>query len=430
MNRWKCILSLILLVSTFCATAHAASVFLVKEGVPFDAAAQAVADSGAIVLTFAEERVVVCDQPLELPGAQWIASDVSPAQLFIVRDWRPMSERSGYETLYSHSSFGLAVVKDPEQLAAMEQVRLRPVTASMVILRKPKPDKAVPDPAVKEVLNMLSAKQYRQYLNSLTKSQPTRYTCADNQPDVRDSISNFFTQIGLAPDLMEFTNKCRSSCRLEKGFNVIAVKKGSVRPQEYYLVGAHYDSISKDPCVKAPGANDNASGTAGILELARVFSKLNTEASLIFVAFGGEEEGLLGSKKYVQTLVGSGLDESIKAFVVLDMISYYKKIKGIIIEGSDKESRQSEVLDTLARCAETYTNLRFVISTDYGYSDHEPFLDNGMAGALFIEADWGKYRHYHTKKDLPAHQNIPFGLEVVKLAAALLAQEAGLLPAQ
>jgi Zn-dependent M28 family amino/carboxypeptidase len=124
------------------------------------------------------------------------------------------------------------------------------------------------------------------------------------------------------------------------------------------------------------------------------------------------------------------LDESIKAFVVLDMISYYKKIKGIIIEGADKKPQQSEVLDRIARCAETYTNLRFVISTDYGGSDHEPFLDNAMAGALFIEADWGKYRHYHTKKDLPAYQNPSFGLEVVKLAAALLAQEAGVLPAQ
>ncbi len=53
-----------------------------------------------------------------------------------------------------------------------------------------------------------------------------------------------------------------------------------------------------------------------------------------------------------------------------------------------------------------------------------------MAGALLIESDWSAYGNYHTTKDWVGYQNIPFGLEVVKLAAAMLAQEAGVIPAQ
>jgi hypothetical protein len=82
------------------------------------------------------------------------------------------------------------------------------------------------------------------------------------------------------------------------------------------------------------------------------------------------------------------------------------------------------VLKRLASYGSTYTGLKIETTTNYGDSDHEPFLNNGMAGALLIETDWSNYRYYHTTKDQMTFQNIPYGLEILKVAAALLASEA------
>jgi hypothetical protein len=430
MRRYQSILCLVFLLSALCATAQASSVALVKEGARSDRQAQATLDSRAIVLTFGDDRVVIYDPPLSLPGSRTIAQDVASSELFIVRDYRPMSDRTGYETIYSHSGFKLAIVKNPKELATIEDVSLQPVTESLVVTRKPDLGKAVPDPTVSKVLSMLKPSMYKHYMSRLAQNLSTRYSCANGQLTARNVCRNLFTRFGFATSLEEFTNSCWYSCQKRAGFNVIGVKKGLVRPEEYYLVGAHYDSSSGNPCQNARGANDNASGAAGVLELARVFSQLNTEASIVFAAFSGEEQGLLGSKKYVQNLIDSGSDANLKAFVVLDMISYYKNNRGIVIEGSAKTPEQLAVLDRLALYGATYTDLQLEISTIYARSDHKPFLDQEMAGALLIEADWSQYSYYHTTKDLLAYQNIPFGLEVVKVAAAMLAQEAKVIPAQ
>jgi hypothetical protein len=429
MKRHLHIFCLIWLLSALCTTADAASVAVVKEGVHSGLSAQTVLDdSSAIILTFGDERVVISDPPQSLPDSQLLAEEVSPSELFIVRDHRPVARRTGYDTIFSHSGFNLAVVKDPKQLAAVDHVRLRPVTGSQVMIRKAKAVAVAPDPTVQKVVNRLSSTLYQQYLTTLARDIPTRYACTNGQLATRDAISNLFKKFGLATSLMTFTNKCKSTCKSPTGYNVIGVKQGLVRPQEYYLIGAHYDSMSGNPCQTAPGANDNASGMAGLMELARVFSQLKTEASIIFVAFSGEETGLLGSQKYVQTLISSGLKANLKAFVVLDMISYYEKNRSVVIEGSNRTSQQSAVLKRLATYGATYTGLKFEITTDYGDSDHEPFLDKGIAGALLIEADWSKYKYYHTTKDLVGYQNIPFGLEVLRVAAAMLAQEAKIIP--
>jgi hypothetical protein len=430
MKLLRYVFCLIWLLPAFCANGHAASVALVKEDVPSELSAQAFSERGTTVLTFGNEYVVISEPLLPLPGSQLLAEEVSPSELFIIRDRRPMSQRTGYDTIFSHSGFKLAIVKDPDSLATVEHVSLRPVTGSLIVIKEVKraKAKAVPDPAVQKVLNKLSSSQYKQYMTTLAQSLPTRYSCSSGQLTARDTISNLFKKLGLVTSIEMFTNSCRSACKSSTGYNVIGVKRGLVRPEEYYLIAAHYDSMSGHPCQNAPGANDNASGMAGVMELARVFSQFNTEASLIFVAFGGEELGMLGSEKYVQTLVSSGLKSSLEAFVILDMISYYNKHRGVIIEGSSATTQQAAVLKRLAGYGSTYTGLTIETTTDYGDSDHEPFLDNGMAGALLIETDWSNYKYYHTTKDQMTYQNIPYGLEILKVAAALLAQEAKAMP--
>ena len=83
--------------------------------------------------------------------------------------------------------------------------------------------------------------------------------------------------------------------------NIVAFLPGDAEPAKRIIVGAHYDSINlkdKKPEAPAPGADDDASGTAVVLELARVMSQYRFRKTIVFIAFGGEEIGLVGSTRY------------------------------------------------------------------------------------------------------------------------------------
>lgn len=422
MRRNAFLLVLVLLITSFYATAHALSVTLVKEGpASVSQAPLAVSDEKAITLTFGTDRIVIHDSQRAQPGKPLTSEDVPLSQLFVVRDHRAKADRTGYVSLYSRGGFHLAIVKDPEQLKEKKRVVVRPVTEDHVVLEKARIPKAKPDPEVEKLIDLLSRDQYKQLMGNLADPNGTRYACAAGQTAKATRIKDYFEDLGLQTSTQKMHIDCEIDCVGSSGLNVIGIKKGSVRPQEYYLVGGHYDSLSWNPCVRAPGANDNASGAAGVMELARIFSKVDTEASLIFVAFAGEEEGYYGSIKYVDSLVSSGMRSRIKGFVILDMISYYDNNYGIIIEGSNENLKQRTILKRLVELGSTYTELEMETSTDYSGSDHEPFLDKGMPGGLLIEADWDNYDFYHTVRDKMGYQIFPFGVEVLKLAAAMLA---------
>lgn len=112
--------------------------------------------------------------------------------------------------------------------------------------------------------------------------------------------------------------------------NVIVVRKGLLHPDEYVVCGAHYDSYNKfegEPdSLRAPGADDNASGVSGILETARVLSRCTFDRSVIFCNFAAEEIGLVGSAAYAKDCAEQRMD--IVAYFNLDMIGYLE-------EGSD-----------------------------------------------------------------------------------------------
>src|SRR5258707_7993563 len=84
--------------------------------------------------------------------------------------------------------------------------------------------------------------------------------------------------------------------------NVVATIRGTSDPNRVYIATGHYDSMNSnmmDPVGDAPGADDDASGTAVIMELARVLSKVPTAATIVLSAVMGEEQGLLGSQGLV-----------------------------------------------------------------------------------------------------------------------------------
>ncbi|MFC1597180.1 M20/M25/M40 family metallo-hydrolase, partial [Planctomycetota bacterium] len=113
----------------------------------------------------------------------------------------------------------------------------------------------------------------------------------------RDTIYNHFNSLGLITsfDVIPEIEEVGGTTVYDPPFvNVIGVKLGETYPEDAYLVGAHYDSVSN------PGADDNASGVAGVMEIARVLSAHTFDSTLVFVAFDGEEMGLYGSYHYVE----------------------------------------------------------------------------------------------------------------------------------
>ncbi len=102
--------------------------------------------------------------------------------------------------------------------------------------------------------------------------------------------------------------------------NIKVQKQGKLHPEHKYIIGAHYDSINSDSAMPAPGANDNASGTACVLETARIMKDYNFDYTIEFILFAAEEIGLQGSRH--ATRIAGILHESILGMVNLDMIGY------------------------------------------------------------------------------------------------------------
>ena len=157
----------------------------------------------------------------------------------------------------------------------------------------------------------------------------------------------------------------------------------NTRPPRTIVVGAHYDSVPV-----SPGGNDNASGTAVVLELARTLAGAAPDATLRFIAFGGEELGLLGSAYYVQALPP---DERARVAAMLnfDMVG----VGDTLLVGGD---------DALVRLVEDAAQRQRLRLGRMGRdlaraSDHASFSAAGIRAAFFHVAD---DPHYHTPDDV------------------------------
>lgn len=215
--------------------------------------------------------------------------------------------------------------------------------------------------------------------------------------------------------------------------NPIGEKRGLTRPDEWIVVGAHYDSRNESRCdgtaAPQPGANDNASGCAGVIELARVFATVDTERSIRFMCFSGEEQGLVGSRQYVASLQSAGTLGQLVHMLNLDMIGH--AIDDTLAARIETSSSQQVQLNQYAAAAADYApelGLILVGSTA-AYSDHWYFLNAGIPAVFAWEnGAVGIYPDYHKSTDLPANMQRarPLAGGILKMSAAVIAQQAGL----
>lgn len=161
--------------------------------------------------------------------------------------------------------------------------------------------------------------------------------------------------------------------------NVIATKKPNLANKEpethdIVVIGAHHDSVAG-----APGANDDASGTAMTLELARVLKTVPTDTEIRFITFGAEELGLIGSNHYVEQLSKEEINRIVANFN-LDMVGS-KDAGELILQTVDNKPN---LVTELAQEASTELNGKPTPYNQGDSSDHVPFAKAGIPAALFI----------------------------------------------
>jgi hypothetical protein len=103
--------------------------------------------------------------------------------------------------------------------------------------------------------------------------------------------------------------------------NIVVSFVGASKPDEHVFIGAHYDSNSNDP-TQAPGADDNATGAAAMLELARALGGCQPARSVRVLFFSNEEQGIIGSSAYVKHIKSSVAPSDLVGFINVDMIGF------------------------------------------------------------------------------------------------------------
>lgn len=201
----------------------------------------------------------------------------------------------------------------------------------------------------------------------------------------RANIFSQFQSFGLDVALEPFLYDSNGDSVPETYYNVVATKLGSVYPNQIYIVGAHYDSVNN------PGADDNASGTALVIEAARVLSAFDSQYTIRFIAFDREEQGLIGSYNYVQ----AHLADDILGMISTDMVAYNTGADNLDILGRSASASHSSAV---AAAVATYGGgLTATLTGPSNASDHAPFEWEGFPACLLIE-DWGN-PNYHTSRD-------------------------------
>jgi Zn-dependent M28 family amino/carboxypeptidase len=253
----------------------------------------------------------------------------------------------------------------------------------------------------------------------------------------RHMLANSRNNAWVGRELALGFGRCGYAVRLQGPYrNVIATPRGGGN-EPLTIIAAHYDTVPD-----CPGADDNASGLAVMLECARLLAGSQSPTRHAFIAFNGEEDGLLGSRDFVAHGM-SALGAAIREVHVLEMVGYRPrgrtpqslpfawvpaKLKvpdfiGVVGHGASNASVDravaSNVSPTLRRIgAKTWGPIHRLVP-DLTRSDHFPFWSTDTPSVLWT--DTGNFRNpnYHRGRDTPETLDYDFMQQVVTLVAAV-----------
>jgi len=330
------------------------------------------------------------------------------------------------------------------------------------------------DPEIHDIIQAISADRIQRSIFVLA-SFKTRHTLSDTLPSgdgIGGAASWINAEFGRASDAsgnrlkveLDTFDQPPVQPRVPQGAqitNIIATLPGTDPGGRTLLVSAHYDSIITnvlDSTGAAPGADDDASGVAAVLELARVMSNYKFGATIVFAAFAGEEQGLFGSTHWAKGAKDRNTD--IEAVLNNDIIGNSRSADGkvdrttvrlfaqgvpatptlddnlvaLISEGGENDTPPRELARAIREITMAYLpsmNVRVVYRTDrYRRSgDQKPFLDQGYPAVRFTEpAEDFRHEHQNVREengvqygDVPDHVDFAYTADVARVNAAALA---------
>ena len=276
------------------------------------------------------------------------------------------------------------------------------------------------DTLIPQITSSVNPENVRYYIQTLQDFE-TRFLLANTLDAVAEWIKNQFL-------LMGYTDVVIDSFQYQGTWqkNVIATLQGIYEPEVYNIVGGHHDSYSSgNPMVFAPGADDNASGTAAVLEIARVIKQNNyqPESTIKFITFGAEEYGLWGSYDYAHKAFLAGMN--IKIMINHDMIShtYYPANQSEL--DINRYSGFEYLRDLAFNCIANYSVLSPVNgSLNSSGSDSYSFWELGFPAVYFEENNFSPY--YHSPADTIGNYDMEYCAEVIKSSCATLLMSIGM----
>lgn len=295
----------------------------------------------------------------------------------------------------------------PLRLRALPVAESAPGDSASQELTPALPEAITPDPLVSEMISRVTSERLHQLNGDLSGEWSTiidgaAYTLATRNTNTSTAIKkatkyayDYFLSEGL-PTAYQYYYLSGTQKR-----NVIAEQIGLTQPERIFLLVGHLDSTSPSPYTLAPGADDNASGSTGVLLAADILSEYKFGCTLRYVLFTGEEQGLYGSENYATYVYNQG--EDIEGVLNLDMIAYNSPGSLPRIELHTRPNNSGDL---------AFANLFSSVVTSYGmnltprilqdaesFSDHASFWDRGYPAILAIE-DWTDHTpYYHTTND-------------------------------
>ena len=320
------------------------------------------------------------------------------------------------------------------------------MTPGIIVLADPPLFDCLPDETVNTLISSTSQNQWAGWIEKLSGETPvqigtgeftisTRYSSAMFNGSENAMAYEFVKQTLLDWYPAGWVEEDPYIYNLQTWKNLILTIPGLTSAEESIIISAHLDSTSTTPTVLAPGAEDNASGSAALLEAARVLQDQRFTRTIKLIWFSGEEQGLLGSKAYV-----ADHDVShVLGVVNLDMYGYDADDDGCFEIHVGTLIKSAEVGQCLVRIIDGYQlplNVDYLTTSATGASDHATFWNAGVAAIEILEnyydnqlpggcsgADRNPY--YHTTGDTIDKMNLPVGYNITKAALATAFSMAG-----
>ncbi len=387
---------------------------------------------GTSWVQFGDETLLLQEEPQEsIPVARSSRGtrmprreeQVTKDEMFVVVQNGRLFQQHNPDVPVLHDRGRFLLVKlDPKTARALSDKHetcygLLPLKENQVVFESPSPPATrALSPMIQALVNNIDRAQFDSSFRKLA-SFPTRHSTSASFKDAAAWARMQLKDMGYTTRLQSIAVNGGTSR------NIIAEKKGGGNgARKIAIVTAHLDSINLagGPAASAPGADDNGSGSAGLLEIARVLKNHTASQDLRLILFGGEEQGLFGSKHYVAG-ISQAEKKRILAVVNMDMIGVANNpTHSVLIEGAPVSET---VISGLSNAAATYTQLKVETSLTPFASDHVPFIHAQVPAVLTIEGADSTNVNIHSEKDTLDKIDSEIAMEILRMNVAFVAEQ-------